>query len=113
MATVGTAPKNSFDDRSVTEIEDRDKEHHEEEITEGSESEALVTDSLSNDDGKIAKLQKKKRQITAQYTRVLKQRDNNVHKHAQVLQNKKIVVNGAKRLHIRLKCTSCGLNSNA
>jgi hypothetical protein len=99
MAMVGMAPNDPSDDSSVTEINDNNKEHHAEEVTEGSESEALVTDGLSTDDGKIAKLQKRKRQITAQYTRVLKQRDDNVRKHAQVLQNKKIVVNGTKKLH--------------
>jgi hypothetical protein len=99
MATVGTAPNDPSDDRSVTEIDDREEKHHEEDVTEGSESETSVTDGLSTDDGKIAELQKRKRQITAQYTRVLKQRDDNVRKHAQVLQNKKIVVNGTKKLH--------------
>jgi hypothetical protein len=43
MAMVATAPNDSSDDHSGTEIEDRDEEHQEEEITEDSESEALVT----------------------------------------------------------------------
>jgi hypothetical protein len=61
MATIGTAPNDSSDDRSVTEIDDRDEEHQEEEITEDSESEASVTDGLGNDVGKISELQKKKK----------------------------------------------------
>jgi hypothetical protein len=60
MATVATAHKDSSDDCSGTEIEGRDEEHQEEEITDDSESEALVTDGLGNDVGKIAKLQKRK-----------------------------------------------------
>jgi homoserine dehydrogenase len=84
----------------ITEINDRDEEHQEEETTEDSESEASVRDGLGNDVGKIAEeLQKKKRQITAQYTRVLKPQDDNVCKHVQVLQNKKFVVSSTKKLH--------------
>jgi hypothetical protein len=61
----------------------RDEEHQGEEIIEDSdsESEALVMDGLGMNVGKIAELQKKKRQTTAQYTRALKQWDDNVCKH--------------------------------
>jgi hypothetical protein len=98
--TVATAPNDSSDDLSGTEIDDREEQHQEEEIAEDSESEASVMDAVgSNEIGKIAELQKKETQIIAQCTRVLKQRDDNVRKHAQVLRNKKNVINGTKKLH--------------
>jgi hypothetical protein len=68
-------------------------------IAKDSDSDDLVTDAICNRIAKIAKLQKKKRQITTQYTGVLKQRDDNIWKHAQVLQNKTIVIDGTKKLH--------------
>jgi transposase-like protein len=91
---------------------DMEEEDQHDDITEDSESDALVTDAVGNKIAKIAELQKKKRQITAQYTRVLKQWDGNICKHTQVLQNKNILFDGSKKLHKRPKCPSCGLNSN-
>jgi hypothetical protein len=61
MAMVATAPNNSSDDPSGTEIEDKKEEPQEEEITEDSECEASITDGFGNDVGKIAKLQKNKK----------------------------------------------------
>jgi hypothetical protein len=84
MASVATAPNDSSDDRSGTEIYDREEEHQEEEIAKDSDYDATVTKDLGKVSGKylikISELQKKKKQLMAQYNRVLKQWDDNTPK---------------------------------
>jgi hypothetical protein len=103
MASVATAPNDSSDDRSGTETKVKHEEHQEDEIAEESDSEATVTDDLGKLSGKalskISELQKKKKQLTAQNKRVLKQRDDNARKHATVLENKKTLLDGTKKRH--------------
>jgi hypothetical protein len=82
MTTVAMAPNGSSNDHSRTDMGDMEEEDKQDDIAKDSKSDDWVMDAVGN---KIAKLQKKKRQITAQYTRVLKQWDDNVGKHAQVL----------------------------
>jgi hypothetical protein len=99
MVTVATAPNNSYDNHYGAACNDGEEEHKGEEIAKDSDSNASVTYAVGNKIAKIAKLQKTKREITAQYTRVLKQQDNNICKHAQVFQNKNNVIDGTKKLH--------------
>jgi tetrahydromethanopterin S-methyltransferase subunit A len=65
LASVATAPNNSSDDHSGTEIDDREEEHQEEEIAKESDSDATVMKDLGKDSDKnlikIAELQKKKK----------------------------------------------------
>jgi hypothetical protein len=81
MASVATAPNNSSDDRSGTEIDDKEEECQEQEIAKELDSDATVTKVLGKVPGKylikITELQKNKKQLTAQYNRVLKQWDDN------------------------------------
>jgi hypothetical protein len=107
MATVPTAPNDSSNDRSGTEIDDREEKHKEEEVVKDSGSDPLVMDAtVSNkvNKAKIAELQKQKQIITGQYKRVLKQRDDNIRKHATSSHNKKILINSTKKLH-KIKVT--------
>ncbi len=48
---------------------------------------------------KIEELHKQKQSLTIQYNRVLKQKDNIVQKHVQVLKNRKIAYGGSKICH--------------
>jgi hypothetical protein len=93
-------PNDSSNDRSGMEIDDSKEEHQEEERTKELDSNATVTKDLGKDLGKnlikIAELQKKK-ELMAQYNRVLKQKDNTTRKHAHVLENKKTMFNRTKK----------------
>jgi hypothetical protein len=46
MASVATAPNDYSDDRSGTEIDDKDKGHQEDGVAKESDSEATVTKDL-------------------------------------------------------------------
>jgi hypothetical protein len=86
MASVATAPYDSSDDCSGTGINDKEEEHQEQEIADELDSNATVTKVLGKVPGKyltkIAELQKNKKQLMAQYNRVLKQWDDNARNHA-------------------------------
>jgi hypothetical protein len=77
MASVAMAPNDSSNDHSGMEIDDKEEEHQEEEIAKELDSDATVMKVLGKVPGKyltkIAELQKNKKQLTAQYNRVLKQ----------------------------------------
>jgi hypothetical protein len=48
---------------------------------------------------KLKNFRKKQKNVTAQYLRVVKQKDNMVRKHAQALENRKTAYDGAKTRH--------------
>ena len=78
MASVETAPNDLSDDRSATEKEDTEDENKEDELVGDSESEVSLNDDLTKCLLKIEELQKQKKKNGYQYSRVLKQKDDNV-----------------------------------
>jgi sugar-specific transcriptional regulator TrmB len=99
MASVAMAPNNSNDDRSGTDKSDLEDEDKIEVDNEASDSDATVNIDYRNAITKIKELQKKTKKLTAQYVRVVKQKDDMVRKHAQVLENRKTACEGVKTCH--------------
>jgi hypothetical protein len=99
MASVPTAPNDSNDDRSGTDKSDSEDEDKNKVDNEGSDSDATVNIDYRNALQKIKELQKKTKNLTAQCTRGVKQKDEMVRKHAQVLENRKTAYDGAKTRH--------------
>jgi hypothetical protein len=99
MASVETAPNDSSDDRLGTESEITGEEAAIDECVEEIESDDTDNQESQKAVVTINDLKKKRKVLTAQYNRVLKSRDENVRKHALVLENKKTASEGLKLRH--------------
>jgi hypothetical protein len=99
MASVETAPNDSNDDRLGTESENIGDETVIDECAEESESDDTANQDSQKANVKVKDLLKKRKVLTAQYNRVVKQKDEIVRKHAQVLENRKTALDGLKLRH--------------
>jgi hypothetical protein len=98
MASVPTAPNDSNDDRSGTENENLDDGNNES-TNEDEDSDATVNLELKKAIQKNKDLAKQVKSLKAQSTRLVRQKEDTIRKHAQVLEIKKTVYEGAKTRH--------------
>jgi hypothetical protein len=98
MASVPTAPNDSNDDRSGTENENLDDGNNES-TNEDEDSDATVNLELKKAIKKNKDLAKQVKSLKAQSTRLVRQKEDTIRKHAQVLEIKKTVYEGAKTRH--------------
>ena len=97
-ASVATAPNNCNDDHSG--MENNDPEDEDKGLgNDGTYSNATVNLDLHNAVLKNKELTKQARSLRVQYNRAVKQRDDIVPKHAQVLENRKTAYGRAKACH--------------
>ena len=98
MASVATAPNDSNDDRSGTENKDlEDGDNEQGNVDE--DSDATVNIDLQKAVLKNKDLAKQVRTLKAQYNRAVKQKEENVRKHAQSNEIKKTASDGTRIRH--------------
>jgi hypothetical protein len=98
MASVATAPNDSNDDRSVTEKDDLEDEDNES-ANDDEDSDATVDLNLKKAVQKNKILAKQVKSLKAQSSRLGRQKEDNVRKHANALDLRKTLYEGAKTRH--------------
>ncbi len=98
MASVPTAPNDSNDDRSGTENENLEDEDNES-ANDDEDSDATVDLDLKKAVQKNKILAKQVKSLKAQSSRLGRQKDDNVRKHAKALDLRKTLYDGAKTRH--------------
>ena len=102
MASVGTAPNDSSDDPSGTETKATEIEDPKDEGVKDCESVgsvATVLDDYNQALAKIQDLKKSRKTLTAQYSRAVRARDDNLRKVSHLRENNKTVTDGTKKRH--------------
>jgi hypothetical protein len=98
MASVPTAPNDSNDDRSGTEKDDSEDGDNES-ANDDEDSDATVDLDLKKAVQKNKILAKQVKSLKAQSSRLGRQKDDNVRKHAKALDLRKTLYDGAKTRH--------------
>jgi hypothetical protein len=98
MASVAKAPNDSNDDRSVTEKDDLEDEDNES-ANDDEDSDATVDLNLKKAVQKNKILAKQVKSLKAQSSRLGRQKEDNVRKHANALDLRKTLYEGAKTRH--------------